>query len=97
MPGEASGNVTLNNRSSRPAPSVRAAWSNPGSAASRDRRMARTMTGKIITPAARLAPAVMNTRRIPNQSYSSEPTGPRIPKMTSSSHPVTTGGNTKGR
>src|ERR1700722_9729938 len=97
MPGEASGRVTLNSRSRRPAPSVRAASSRPRSAASRDRRMARTITGNVITPAARLAPAVVNTNRTPNQSFSGDPIGPRTPKMIRSNHPVTTGGKTRGR
>ena len=97
MPGEASGSVTLNSRSSRPAPSVRAACSSPGSAVSSDRRTARTITGNVITAQARLAPAVVNTSRTPNQSCSSEPIGPRMPKMISSSQPVTTGGSTSGR
>src|SRR5580658_9479762 len=97
MPGEASGSTTLNSRSNRPAPSVRAACSRPRSAASRDSRTARTITGNVITAQARLAPAVVNTSRTPNQSYSADPTGPRMPKMISSSQPVTTGGSASGR
>ncbi len=97
MPGEASGRVTLNSRSSRPAPRVRAASSSPGSAASSARRTARTITGKVITAQARLAPAVVNTNRTPNQSLSSAPSGPRMPNTISSSQPVTTGGSTSGR
>jgi hypothetical protein len=65
-PGAASGSVTVRNRSSGPAPSVRAAWSSPGSIASSDRRMARTASGKDITAQARLAPSEVNTRRMPN-------------------------------
>ena len=97
MPGEASGSVTLNSRSSRPAPSVRAACSKPGSTASSDSRIARTITGNVITAQARLAPAVVNTSRTPNQSSSSDPIGPRMPNTISSSQPVTTGGSTSGR
>ena len=55
------------------------------------------MTGNTITAQASVAPAVVNTRRMPNQSYSSAPTGPRTPNSTSSSQPVTTGGSTSGR
>ena len=40
---------------------------------------------------------MVNTRRTPNQSFSSAPTGPRMPNTISSSQPVTTGGSTSGR
>jgi hypothetical protein len=55
------------------------------------------MIGNVITAQARLAPAVVNTKRIPNQSCNSTPIGPRMPKTINSSHPVTTGGSTIGR
>ncbi len=91
------GMVTVINRSNRPAPRLRATWSSAGSAASNARRMARTATGNTITPQASEAPAVVKTNRMPNQSNSTLPIGPRMPKMTSSSHPVTTGGSTSGK
>ena len=40
---------------------------------------------------------MVNTSRTPNQSFSNDPIGPRMPKMISSSQPVTTGGSTSGR
>ena len=97
MPGAASGSVTLTSRSSRPAPSVRAACSSPGSIASIARRTERTMIGKVITAQARLAPALVNASRTPNQSMQQRPTGPRTPNTSSSSQPVTTGGSTSGK
>ena len=49
----------LKKRSSGPAPSVRAASSRPGSTFSSDRRMARTISGKVMTAVASAAPAVV--------------------------------------
>ena len=97
MPGEISGRVSVTKRSSGPAPSVRAAASSPGSTESRLRRTARTISGKDMVAVASEAPAVVKTSRMPNQSFSSDPTGPRMPKVTSSSQPTTTGGITSGR
>ena len=87
----------LANRSSGPAPSVRAACSSAGSIASRDRRIARTISGNTITAQASAAPVSVNTSRRPNTRCSQAPTGPFTPKISSNSQPVTTGGSTSGR
>ena len=97
MPGEISGSVTVRKRSTGPAPRVRAAASSPGSTLSMPRRTARTISGKDITAVASAAPSVVKTRRMPNQSLSGPPIGPRTPNSISSPQPTTTGGTTSGR
>src|SRR4029077_1913297 len=88
-PGAASGSVMVANRSNGPAPSVRAACSNPGSIASNDRRTARSMSGNEVTAQASAAPAGVNTSLMSNQSESQLPIGPRTPNKISSSQPTT--------
>ena len=97
MPGDISGRVTVTKRSSRPAPRVRAAASSPGSTPSSPSRTARTISGKDITAVASAAPPVVKTRRMPNQSCSGPPIGPRRPNSISRPQPTTTGGTTSGR
>ena len=55
-PGSTMGSVTVAKTQIRDAPSVAAACSNMGSTASIDRRMARTISGKPMMPAASAAP-----------------------------------------
>ncbi len=83
-PGPASGRVMLKNRSRGLAPRLRAASSSRGSTASSDRATARTISGKAITPAAREAPAELNTSLTPNSRSRGAPRGPRTPKARSS-------------
>ncbi len=79
------------------APSVRAAPSSRRSTASIDSRIARTISGSAMIPAASAAPVQRKISVSPNQSCSRLPIGPRSPKPISSSQPVTTGGSTSGR
>ena len=97
MPGIISGSAMLKKRSRGPAPSVRAASSRPASTPSRVRRMARTISGKVITATARMVPAVVKIRWMPKTRCSQPPIGPRAPNSTSSRYPVSTGGSTSGR
>ena len=97
MPGKVSGSVMVRNTRQRPAPSVRAACSSRISTPSSARRIARTISGKDITAAARTAPRQLKAKVRPNQSYSHSPIKPRRPMEISSRYPTTTGGNTSGR
>src|SRR6185503_11650333 len=83
IPGSISGNVIVKNRSQGPAPSVRAASSSPGSTPSSEMRIARTISGKVITAVASAAPAVVKINWMPNCSYNQCPTGPRMPNVSS--------------
>ena len=68
MPGAISGKVTLRKVSKRPAPRVRAACSSRRSTDSRDSRIARTISGKPITAAARAAPCQVKMTVMPSVS-----------------------------
>ena len=46
--------------------------------------MARTISGKVMTAVASVAPAVVKAKRKPNQSLSRAPTGPFTPNSSSS-------------
>ena len=69
---------------SGPAPRLRAAISSRGSIPWKARRIARTMSGKLTTTEAMAAAHQVNTTLTPNQANSSDPTGPRGLKQTSS-------------
>src|SRR5215510_87788 len=97
IPGVISGSVIVMKASKRRAPSVRAAASSRRSTASSDSRMARTISGKAITAAARAAPFQVKMMVMPKVSYSQPPIGPRRPNSTSNRKPTTTGGTTSGR
>src|SRR5215510_8033506 len=97
IPGVISGSVIVMKASKRRAPSVRAAASSRRSTASSDSRMARTISGKAITAAARAAPFQVKMMVMPKVSYSQPPIGPRRPNSTSRMKPTTTGGTTSGR
>src|SRR5690606_38542159 len=83
-PGAMSGRVMVKKRSQGPAPSGRAASSKPGSTASSEMRIARTISGKVITAVARAAPALVNTSWTPKRSSSQGPIGPRAPNNSNS-------------
>ena len=83
-PGAIKGRVMVPNTQNGPAPRVRAVASSPRSTASRDSRMARTISGKPITAAATAAPFQVKATVTPNQSASKAPTGPRRPSSSSS-------------
>jgi len=78
-PGSMSGRVTVANRSSAPAPRVRAASSSPRSTFSSEMRMARTINGKDITAVASAAPLRVKMSSMPNARSSQDPMGPRAP------------------
>jgi len=78
------GRVTVTNTQPRPAPKVEAAASSRRSTASIARRMARTISGKPITPQASAAPVQRNANTMPNQSARNAPIGPRRPNSSSS-------------
>ena len=65
--------------------------------ASKESRIARTMSGKDTTADATAAPCQVKPSAMPNQSSSQAPTGPRLPSSSSSAKPTTTGGSTSGR
>ena len=65
IPGSISGRVIEAKRSSGPAPRVRAASSSPRSMFSSDSRMARTISGKVMTAVASAAPAVVKASSMP--------------------------------
>ena len=83
MPGAISGSVIVQNRSIGPAPRVRAPSSSPGSIASSDSRIARTISGKVMTAVASAAPAEVKARRMPKADSSHAPSGPRVPNTSS--------------
>ena len=83
MPGSVSGRVTVRNTHSALAPKVDDAASSRVSTASIDRRMARTMSGKPITAQASAAPVQRKANTMPNCARNA-PTGPRVPKVSSS-------------
>ena len=68
MPGTISGSVTVRKTQARLAPSVPAASSSRASTASIDRRMARTSSGKPMTPQASAAPVQRNEKTMPKWS-----------------------------
>jgi len=82
-PGTISGRVIVRNTQARLAPSVPAASSRRASTASIDRRMARTMSGKPMTPQARAAPVHRNENTMPKWSARNAPIGPRRPNRMS--------------
>ena len=84
IPGSISGRVIETKRSTAAAPSVRAASSNPRSTFSSDRRIARTISGKVMTAVASAAPAVVKASSMPKWLRSQAPMGPRAPKRISS-------------
>ena len=84
MPGTISGRVTVTKTHTREAPSVAAACSSFGSTASIDRRTARTMKGKAMTPAASAAPVQRKANVTPSASSRKPPIGPRVPKASNS-------------
>jgi hypothetical protein len=84
MPGSISGRVMVRKRSIGPAPSVRAAASRPLSIASIASRIARTISGNDMTPAATEAPVDVKISRMPKFSSSHDPIGPRVPSVISS-------------
>ena len=79
MPGRASGSVTVANTSKRFAPSVQDASSSLVSTASIESRIARTSSGKPITPQASAAPVQRNENTMPNVSARNAPITPRRP------------------
>ena len=76
---------------------MRAASSSRRSTASIDSRIARTHSGSAITAAAIAAPVQRNSTLTPNQPCNQAPTAPAGANSSSSTHPVTTGGTTRGR
>ena len=68
----------------RPAPNVFAAASSPGSIASRESRMARTIKGKAITALANAAPCQLNAIEMSKCDFSQSPSGPFRLNSTSS-------------
>ena len=66
------------------APSVPAAASSLRSTASIDSRIARTIRGKPMMPQASAAPVQRNEKTMPKCSARNAPTGPRLPKVSSS-------------
>ena len=84
MPGRISGSVTVGNTQSGLAPSVPAASSSLRSTASIDSRMARTISGKPMTPQASAAPVQRNEKTMPKCSARKAPIGPRLPNRSSS-------------
>jgi hypothetical protein len=78
-------------------PSVRAACSNRRSTASIDNRIARTISGNAMTPAAIAAPVQRNRTVAPSQLSRTRPSGPAGAKASRSAQPVTTGGTTSGK
>ena len=73
MPGAISGSVMVKNRSTGPAPSVRAASSRPRSTFSSEMRMARTTSGNDMTAVASAAPVLVNASWMPKVSCSQPP------------------------
>ena len=84
MPGRISGRVMVANTQSGLAPSVPAAASSRRSTASIDSRMARTISGKPMTPQASAAPVQRKEKTMPKCSARKAPIGPRLPKLSSS-------------
>ena len=84
MPGSISGRVMRRETVARPAPRVRAASSSPRSTFSSEMRMARTMSGKVITAVASAAPLRVKISRTSKLRSSQPPMAPRVPKVSSS-------------
>ena len=67
IPGSASGSVTVRKTPARPAPSVLAAASSRRSIVSNESRIARTISGKPMMPAASAAPVQRNATTMPKR------------------------------